>query len=277
MPETTWRDTIRAALAEDRATEDATTALLGAAGTRQVGLRFIAEGPIVLAGIPLVAEAYAELDPAVTVRAAVPEGARVGAGTVLAEARGPASALLSGERVVLNFLQHVSGVATATRRIVDLVSGTGAQVTHTRKTIPGLRAIDLYGVKMGGGVPNRTSLADAVMWKDNHWALLRDPAELKAVVSRVSPDLPVVVEVENEIQLEVALAAGATHLLIDNQTPEQMARWARRAGPGVIIQASGGITEANARAYAEAGAHLLAIGSITHSAQSAPIRCDLVE
>lgn len=273
----TWRECIHAALAEDRVRDDVTTALLGSAGARQAGLRFIAEGRITVAGIPLVEEAYAELDPAVTVRAAVKDGEQVEAETALAEARGPASALLSGERVVLNFLQHVSGMATATRRIVDLVAGTGAQVTHTRKTIPGLRALALYGVRMGGGVPNRTSLADAVMWKDNHWALLGDPAELKAVMSRVSPGLEVVVEVENEVQLEVALAAGATHLLVDNQSPEQMARWARRAGPGVIIQASGGITEANARAYAEAGAHLLAIGSITHSAPSAPIRCDLVE
>jgi nicotinate-nucleotide pyrophosphorylase (carboxylating) len=272
-----WRDVIRAALAEDRVREDVTTALLGPAGARPVGLRFIAEGRIVAAGIPLVAEAYAELDPAVTVRAAVEEGEQVDAGAVLAEARGPASALLSGERVVLNFLQHVSGIATATRRIVDLVAGTGAQVTHTRKTIPGLRALALYGVRMGGGVPNRTSLADGVMWKDNHWALLRGPSELEKVVSRVEPGLPLVVEVESELQLEVALAAGATHLLVDNQPPAEVARWVRRAGAGVIIQASGGITEANARAYAEAGAALLAIGSITHSAPSAPIRCDLVE
>jgi nicotinate-nucleotide pyrophosphorylase (carboxylating) len=273
----TWRDLIRAALAEDRVREDVTSALLGTAGARQAGLRFIAEGPIVVAGVPIVAAAYAELDPAVTVRAAVNEGELVEPGTVMAEARGPASSLLSGERVVLNFLQHVSGIATATRRIVDLVAGTGAQVTHTRKTIPGLRALQLYGVRMGGGVPNRTSLADAVMWKDNHWALLGDPARLGEMLTRVEPGLPIVIEVETEDQLEIALAAGATHLLVDNQSPAVLARWARRAGPGVIIQASGGITEANARAYAEAGATLLAIGSITHSAPSAPIRCDLVD
>ena len=155
--------------------------------------------------------------------------------------------------------------------------GTGARITHTRKTTPGLRSLELYAVRVGGGVENRTSLADAVLWKDNHWALLESRGRRSlAVAVRAAPrDRPIIVEVESEAQLEAALGAGVTHLLVDNQSPEQVAVWARRAGPMVTIQASGAITPERARAYAEAGASLIAIGALTHSAPAAPIRCEL--
>jgi nicotinate-nucleotide pyrophosphorylase (carboxylating) len=183
--------------------------------------------------------------------------------------------LLAGERVTLNFLQRLSGIATLTRRVVEAVAGTPARVTHTRKTTPGLRELELYAVRAGGGIANRASLADAVLWKDNHWALLKDPAGLGWALGAAPGQVPVIVEVEDEAQLHAALAAGVTHLLVDNQTPERVAAWVRRAGPAVTIQASGGITAANARAYAEAGAALLAIGALTHSAPAAAIRCDI--
>jgi len=182
--------------------------------------------------------------------------------------------LLAGERVALNFLQRLSGVATLTRRAVDAVAGTGARITHTRKTTPGLRALERYAVTVGGGVANRGSLAEAVFWKDNHWALLGD-RDLAATLAAAPAGAPVVVEVENDAQLEQALGAGVRYILADNQSPERVAAWVRRVGPGVAVQASGGITPETARAYAEAGATLISIGALTHSAPAAPIRCDI--
>jgi nicotinate-nucleotide pyrophosphorylase (carboxylating) len=158
--------------------------------------------------------------------------------------------------------------------VVDAVAGTGARITHTRKTTPGLRALEISAVTVGGGVENRRSLGDAVLWKDNHWVLLGS-GDLAGALRAAPAGLPVMVEVEDDAQLERALAAGVRHILVDNQPPERVAAWARRAGPGVTVQASGGITPETARAYAEAGAHLISIGALTHSAPAAPIRVDV--
>jgi len=265
---------VRRALLEDRAREDVTTRLLGAQGTRPVTARFVAEERCVAAGVPVVAATLRELDAGVRCDAGTLEGAWAEAGATLATACGPAAALLAGERVSLNFLQRLCGVATLTRHAVAAVAGTGAKITHTRKTTPGLRALELYAVRVGGGVENRASLADAVLWKDNHWAMLDEPILAEALAAAPA-GVPVMVEVETESQLDAALAAGVRHLLIDNQPAERLAAWARRAGPAVTIQASGGITVENARAYAEAGAHLIAIGALTHSARAMQIRCDI--
>jgi nicotinate-nucleotide pyrophosphorylase (carboxylating) len=274
-------EAVRRALREDLASEDATTRLLGAAAARPVVARFVAEGRFVVAGLPVAGAALRELDPDVQFPESA-EGAWVGPGDVVAAVRCRAGAILSAERVALNFLQRLSGIATATRRAVDAVAGTPARITHTRKTTPGLRALEQYAVRVGGGMDNRASLADAILWKDNHWALLareggRGKHSLVATLRGVPDGLPVIVEVESAAQLEEALAAGVTHLLVDNQSPERVAEWVKRAGPGVTIQASGGITLENARAYAEAGAALLAIGALTHSVSAAPITCEIVD
>lgn len=269
---------VRRALTEDHASDDITTRLVGAAADLPAEARFVAEGRFVVAGLPLLATVLQELDPRATVIPVTAEGSCTAPGATIASARGTARALLAGERVALNFLQRLSGVATLTRRAVEAVRGTAARITHTRKTTPGLRALELYAVRVGGGVANRASLAEAILWKDNHWALLaRDGGSLKEALRTRAADVPVIVEVESEAQLEAALAAGVTHLLFDNQPAEQVAAWARRAGPAVTIQASGGITPETARAYAEAGASLIAIGALTHSAVAAPIRCDIVD
>ena len=275
-------DAVRRALREDRASADATTRLLGATADQPVVARFVAEGRgrFVVAGLPVAGAAVRELDPDVQFPESA-EGAWVGPGDVIAAVRCRAGAILSAERVALNFLQRLSGIATATRRAVDAVAGTPARITHTRKTTPGLRALEQYAVRVGGGVDNRASLADAILWKDNHWAVLaRDGGKhsLAATLRGAPPrgGMPVIVEVESDAQLEEALAAGVTHLLVDNQPPERVAAWVQRAGPGVTIQASGGITLENARAYAEAGAALLAIGALTHSVSAAPITCEIV-
>ncbi len=267
---------VRRALEEDRAPEDVTTRLLGAAAGRPASAAFVAEGRFVVAGLPIVGRVYAELDRDACLEPVAREGAWVEPGAVLARVRAPAATLLAGERVALNFLQRLCGIATLTRRAVEAVAGTAARITHTRKTTPGLRALERYAVTVGGGVANRGSLAEAVLWKDNHWALL-GAGDLAAALAAAPPGVPVVVEVEDEAQLERALAAGVRHVLADNQTPERVAAWVRRAGPGVTVQASGGITPESARHYAQAGAALISIGALTHSAPAAPIRCDIHE
>jgi nicotinate-nucleotide pyrophosphorylase (carboxylating) len=273
--ESALRAAVQAALLEDRARDDVTTRALGSAGDRQAEARFISEERMVVAGLRVLSATFQKLEPSVIVEALADEGEWIEAGQALAVARGTAATLLAGERVALNFLQRLSGIASATRRIADRIAGTGARVTHTRKTTPGLRVLELYAVVVGGGVLNRISLADQVLWKDNHWSLLEDPDGLGPSLESVAPGIPIAVEVESEAQLRVALRAGVTHLLVDNQPPARLAAWARQAGPGVTIQASGGIGEGNARDYAEAGAHLLAIGALTHSVRAAGIRCDI--
>ena len=269
-------DEVRRALAEDRATEDVTTRLLGALGERRVAARFVAEGGFVVAGIPILATVFQQLDADAAMTPCLPEGAWTDTGATLAVVRGAAAAVLAGERVALNFIQRLSGIATLTRRAVDAVQGTSARISHTRKTTPGLRALELYAVRTGGGVENRASLAAGVLWKDNHWTLATHAGTSLAGALRAAPrGLPVIVEVESDAQLEAALAAGVTHLLVDNQPPERVAAWAQRAGRAVTIQASGGITVDAVRAYAQAGASLIAIGALTHSAPAAPIRCDI--
>ncbi len=273
MAEPLGQSDVRRALAEDLASGDVTTRLLGAAAARAAALRFVAEAPFVVAGLPVVDLTFKELDPHAQLETHVADGAWAEPGVTVATVRAQARGLLSGERVALNFLQRLSGIATLTRRVVDAVAGTPARITHTRKTTPGLRALEVYAVRMGGGVDNRASLADAVLWKDNHWVLLQ--GTLADALEAAPPGLPVMVEVENDVQLAAALTAGVTHLLVDNQTPEKLAAWAQTAGPRVTIQASGGITVDTARAYAEAGATLIAIGALTHSAPAAAIRCEL--
>jgi nicotinate-nucleotide pyrophosphorylase (carboxylating) len=268
---------VRRALAEDRARDDVTTRLLGTTADRPGEARFIAEDRVLVAGVPVALAVFHELDPTATVTVAVPEGSWVDASATIVTVRGRAGALLGGERVALNFLQRLCGVATLTRRAVDAVRGTTAQITHTRKTTPGLRELEIYAVEVGGGVRNRASLADAILWKDNHWALLgSNGRSLRDALGAAPPGIPVIVEVESEEQLETALTAGVTHVLVDNQPPERLHAWTRRAGPAVTIQASGGITPETARAYAEAGASLIAIGALTHSAPAAAISCEIV-
>jgi nicotinate-nucleotide pyrophosphorylase (carboxylating) len=271
---------VRRALAEDRAREDVTTALLGASVDASATGRFIAEGECVVAGLPIAALVFAELERAARLAPCVAEGARAAPGAVLATVTGSARTLLAGERVALNFLQRLTGIATATRRIVDAVAGTPARITHTRKTTPGLRDLERYAVRVGGGVDNRGSLAEAVMWKDNHWILSasgeRGAANgLKQVLARAPKGMAIVVEVETDAQLEEALAAGVTHILADNRPPATVAAWVRRAGPRVTIQASGGITVENAAVYARAGAQLISVGALTHSVAAASIRFEL--
>lgn len=263
---------VRRALTEDRARDDVTTRLLGPAALRPARGVFRVEEPCVVAGLPIAQLVFAELEPATRFEACVADGSRVEPDDVIALVHGTAARLLAGERTALNFLQRLSGIATATRRAVDAVAGTGVTIMDTRKTTPGLRALEKYAVRTGGGANHRASLGDAVLWKDNHWRLLdAGGGTLKAALAAAPQGLSVVVEVETDQQLEAALAAGVTHILVDNQPPDRVAEWAQRVGPRVAIEASGGITPETARAYANAGARYISMGALTHSAPAVGI------
>jgi len=208
------------------------------------------------------------LDPAMTVNAKVADGSRVEPGTVVAELSGKARAMLSAERIALNFLGRMSGIATLTRTFVDAVAGTRAQIVDTRKTTPGLRAFEKYAVRAGGGMNHRVGLFDAVLIKDNHVALAGGIGlAVTAARQRVGHMVKIEVEVDTLDQLDELLEHGADAVLLDNMPPETMAEAVRRINGRMISEASGGIRLETVRAIAESGVDLISIGALTHSAR----------
>jgi nicotinate-nucleotide pyrophosphorylase (carboxylating) len=266
-----------AALAED-GERDVTTAVSVPAGLRGEGIIEL-RSPAVLAG-----EAYADA----VARACgcriewrLADGRAAEAGTVVGVLQGELAPILRAERPLLNLLQRACGIATATRAYVDAVAGTGCRVLHTRKTAPGLRALDVAAVLAGGGERHRVDLSHEVMVKDNHWQALRRSGRGLADAlgeAKANGIAALYVEVESAAQLDEACAAGATRLLVDNQTPETVTQWAARArglAPGIEIEATGGITLQNVRAYAEAGADFVSIGALTHSVRAADVAIEV--
>jgi nicotinate-nucleotide pyrophosphorylase (carboxylating) len=211
----------------------------------------------------------------------VADGAPVQAGAVIGTLRGTLREILRAERPLLNLLQRASGIATMTRRYVDAVAGTRCRILHTRKTAPGLRALDVAAVVAGGGYPHRLDLAHEVMIKDNHWrSLMREGNRLEKVLADAKHRgaTGLYVEVESVEQLEIACASGATRLLVDNQSTETLQTWAALARwlrPGIEIEATGGIQLETVRAYAEAGADFISIGALTHSVRAADIALEV--
>jgi len=211
----------------------------------------------------------------------VSEGNHLGPNAAIGTATGPLAPLLRAERPLLNLLQRASGIATATRAFVGAVAETPARILHTRKTAPGLRTLDIAGVLAGGGTLHRLDLAHTVMVKDNHWqALATQGKTLRAALAdaRTRGIRGLQVEVESEAQLRSACEAGATRLLLDNQSPETVHRWAelaRELAPAMEIEATGGITLENVRAYAEAGADFISVGALTHSVKAADIALEI--
>jgi len=212
-----------------------------------------------------------------------PTGSALEAGSVAGVVQGDLASILRAERPILNLLQRAVGIATATRTYVDAVAGTQAQILHTRKTAPGLRLLDVTAVLAGGGAMHRLDLSTTLMVKDNHWrALARSGRTLADALSAAGTRgvSDCFVEVETPEQLEEACRAGATRLLIDNQTPATVAAWcqrARAARPDITIEATGGITLDNVRGYAEAGADFISIGALTHSVKAADISLEITE
>jgi nicotinate-nucleotide pyrophosphorylase (carboxylating) len=266
------------ALAEDGET-DITTVLTVPAGVGGEGRIEYRSGGI-LAGAGYADAVARACDCRIEWRS--PEGRAAAPNAVVGIVHGPLGRILRAERPMLNLLQRACGIATATRTYVDAVGGTRCRILHTRKTAPGLRALDVAAVLAGGGARHRLDLAHEVMVKDNHWQALRmEGNSLAAALAegRRRGVASLQVEVESEAQLEEACAAGATRLLVDNQSPTTVRAWARRARelvPGIEIEATGGITLANVREYAEAGVDFVSIGALTHSAVAADIGLEIV-
>jgi len=265
------------ALAEDGAA-DVTTAVTVPAGVQAEGLiELRSEG--VLAGAAFADAVAQACDCRIAWR--LPDGRGVRAGTLVGVVQGELARILRAERPMLNLLQRATGIATATRAYVDAVHGTGCRVLHTRKTAPGLRALDVAAVIAGGGKRHRVDLSHEVMVKDNHWQAVRRTGRTLADAladARGRGITALYVEVESPEQLEQACAAGATRLLVDNQTPETLGAWARRAralAAGIEIEATGGITLDKVRAYADAGADFVSIGALTHSVRAADVALEV--
>jgi nicotinate-nucleotide pyrophosphorylase (carboxylating) len=266
------RRLVRAALDEDRADDDVTTRAL--VPPEQKGrAELIAKARGVLAGLVLAREAFSAVDAALIWAEERTDGQPVAPGDPIATIEGSLASILCGERVALNFLTHLSGVATAANEIVRMLDGTGCRLRDTRKTIPGLRALEKYATHMGGAVNHRFDLSDGVLVKDNHLAAVyaRDLTIGDAVrMARAgAPGMKVEIEVTTLEEARQAADAGADELLLDNMSPAQVrvvvaALEARGNRP--VLEASGGITARNARDYAEAGVDYISMGAITHSA-----------
>lgn len=228
---------------------------------------------ISVAGLPLAEAFFRALDPGVEIEMLAADGDRVARGGVLMRLRGKARALLTAERSALNTVQHLSGVATLTRSYVDAIAGTGATLLDTRKTIPGLRVLEKYAVRMGGGTNHRMRLDDAAMIKDNHVAVAGSIGE--AVRRAVSAGIAqVIVEVDRIDQIEPALEAGATHLLLDNMDPPTLRGAVTLVGGRVPTEASGGVRLDTIKAIAQTGVTYVSVGRLTQSAPAADIGLD---
>lgn len=263
-------------LAEDIGRGDVTTQATVRPATRGRG-RFLAKQQLVVAGLEVAEAVFSSLEPGMELEAFVYDGDRVEPGTEFARTEGLAQVLLMGERVALNLMQRMSGIATETRRYVEAIEGTGAQIVDTRKTVPGLRMLDKYAVQVGGGRNHRFGLDDGCLIKDNHIALAGGIGEaIKRAQESVGHMLRIEVEVGSIEDLGAALEAGVDAILLDNMTPEKLVEAVRfvrgqPGGDGILLEASGKITLDNVRAYAEAGVDLISVGAITHSAPAVDI------
>lgn len=294
--------TVRRALEEDIGAGDV-TALATVPAQARADARILAREALVLAGLPLVQMVFAGLDPGVRVEFLAADGDFVKAGTDLVRISGKARAILSGERTALNFLSHLSGVASLTRKFVEQLAGTHTRIRDTRKTVPGLRMLEKYAVKMGGGSNHRIGLYDAILLKENHIALAGgvkpaldmahcfasarvhsntmtayeaaggdNAAATTAAHAPARPELTVQIEVRDERELREALGAGAGSVLLDNMSPDEAracVEIVRVLRKDCVVEISGGITLQNARVYAETGADFLSSGMLTHSAPAA--------
>lgn len=264
-------DLIRHALKEDIHTGDLTTRAC-LTGPRPAKARFVAKEPFVLAGIQVAARVFTLLEPAIVFDAQMKDGARVASGDLLACVSGDASSLLQGERVALNLLQRMCGVATLTSRYVEAVAGTQARIVDTRKTTPGLRMLEKYAVRVGGGVNHRTGLYDGILIKENHIAAA---GGITAAVNRTRDYIPhtlkIEVETETVEQVEEALAARADIVMLDNMDCATMRQCVGLIGGRALVEASGGVNLDTVRAIAETGVDIISVGALTHSSRAVDI------
>ena len=275
LPRIVIEPLVRAALLEDlgRAGDLTSDATIGPDQTARVAL--VSREPGVVAGTDCARLAWELVDPRIVVSDLLPDGSRVQPGTVIGTISGPARGLLSGERVALNFLGHLSGVATGTATIADAIAHTGAKVADTRKTIPGLRALQKHAVKAGGGSNHRFGLDDAVLIKDNHIAVAGGVAEaVRRAKAGVGHLVRIEVEVDSLAQLAELLPLGVDAVLLDNMGPDLVREAVAMVAGRLITEASGRITPATAVPLAEAGVDLISVGWLTHSAHVLDIGLD---
>ena len=269
----TYRDALRAFLREDWGTQDWTTA---AVPDRPMTARVVAKADLVLAGLPMAVEVFRISDPALVIRASTRDGQRVSKGAELFTVEGSSHGILLAARVMLNLLQRLSGTATLTRQFVDAVEGTGARILDTRKTTPGLKLLEKYAVRCGGGVNHRLTLGDGVLLKENHLAAAGGVRAAVEAARRVAPNLvKIEVEAENLGQLKACLELPEVDgVLLDNMSLEQLREAVAlrdRSGRRLFLEASGNLTLDRARAVAETGVDFLSVGALTHSAPAADI------
>jgi nicotinate-nucleotide pyrophosphorylase (carboxylating) len=266
---------VQSALHEDGALNDLTT-IATVVSERRSHAKLVARDAGVVCGVPLALEAFRIMDPKVAIRVDAEDGTRVQRGMPVLYLSGHARGLLSAERVALNFMQHLSGIATLTARYVDAVKGTKARILDTRKTLPGWRLLEKYAIYAGGGKNHRVDLSAGILIKDNHLAALDGNIELAVRRSReiAPPGVKVEVECETKEQVADALAAGADIIMLDNMSPEQMAECVRMVNGRATTEASGGVNLSNVRAIAETGVDWISVGAITHSAPALNLALD---
>jgi len=265
---------VELALAEDVGDGDVTTEALVPADLRCSAQLFVEE-PGVVCGVEVAGAVFRALDESVAVETLIADGTAVTGDALVAELEGPAQAVLTGERTALNLLGRLSGIATLTREYVDAVAGTGAIILDTRKTTPGLRALEKYAVRCGGGANHRAGLYDAVLVKENHLRVAGGIAPAVATL-RARWAGPVEVEAETLDEVGEALAAGVERILLDNMSPATVAAAVELAGGRAELEASGGISLGNVRAYAETGVDFISIGALTHGARSLHVSLEVL-
>ena len=269
--------TVRRALEEDLGRAGDITTDFTVPAENQARAVLAARGAGAVAGLIAAECAFRLIDPNVRMNVRAPDGSVIGKGDVIAELEGPARAILTGERVALNFLGHLCGVASATHALVERVAGTGARITCTRKTTPGLRTLEKYAVRCGGGFNHRFGLDDAVLIKDNHIVAAGGlDAAVKAARARLGHMVAIEVEVDNLEQLERALVLGVTIILLDNMNPETLTRAVAMTKGRATLEASGGVTLERVRAIAETGVNYISSGALTHSAASLDVGLDFL-
>lgn len=266
---------VRAALEEDGAFDDVTT-IATVVSDRRARCRLVARKAGLIAGLPLALEAFRQLNPRVTIRVDGEDGRAVAPGSVFVALSGSARGLLSAERVALNFLQRLSGIATLTAKFVAAVQGTGAKILDTRKTTPGWRSLEKYAVRAGGGSNHRMDLSSAILIKDNHLRALDGDLELAIRRTRelAPPGTKVEVECDRLAQVRAAIEAGADIVLLDNMKVDEIRRCVELVDGRAILEASGGVNLTNVRAIAKTGVDWISVGALTHSAPALDLALD---
>jgi len=267
---------VRRALEEDVGHGDITTDLL-VPEDRESRALYIAKGNFVLAGFPFAKEVFSLLDPSTSLKIFFSEGAKVSKGDVLGEVSGKTRVLFAGERVSLNILQRLSGIATMTSQFVDAVRGTKARIADTRKTAPCQRFMEKYAVRIGGGINHRFGLFDGILIKDNHIEEIGSITDAVTLAKAGRYLARIEVEVENSKELQEAIEAGADIVMLDNMSVQDMAEAVRIAKGRVTLEASGNVILSNVREIAETGVDMISVGALTHSVTAADISMKIVK